>query len=64
MAPGALIVTSSSGRAAPLYDSEDAAPAVRSPSAQVEYRGYDHVTWWVGNAKQVAQVWIHDDPGY
>lgn len=23
-----------------------------------EYRGYDHVTWWVGNAKQVAQYYI------
>ncbi|KAM3420210.1 4-hydroxyphenylpyruvate dioxygenase [Cercospora zeina] len=57
MAPGALIVTSSSGRSSPLYDSDDAAPAVRSPSSQVEYRGYDHVTWWVGNAKQVAQFY-------
>ena len=56
MAPGALIVTTSSGRTSPLYDSDDAAPAVQPPSQQVEYRGYDHVTWWVGNAKQVAQV--------
>ncbi|CAK1363175.1 4-hydroxyphenylpyruvate dioxygenase [Cercospora beticola] len=57
MAPGALIVTSSSGHSSPLYDSDDAPPAVRSPSTQVEYRGYDHVTWWVGNAKQVAQYY-------
>jgi 4-hydroxyphenylpyruvate dioxygenase len=23
-----------------------------------QYRGYDHVTWWVGNAKQVAAFYI------
>ncbi|PPJ57493.1 hypothetical protein CBER1_09928 [Cercospora berteroae] len=57
MAPGALIATSSSGRSSPLYDSDHSAPAVRTPSTQVEYRGYDHVTWWVGNAKQVAQYY-------
>lgn len=58
MAPGALIATAASGRTSPLYGTDTAAQA---PPGQVEYRGYDHVTWWVSNAKQVAQVW-YDRP--
>ncbi|KAI5366654.1 putative glyoxalase/Bleomycin resistance protein/Dihydroxybiphenyl dioxygenase [Septoria linicola] len=57
MAPGALIDTPPSGRSSPLYETDDVAPAMQSPSRHVEYRGYDHVTWWVGNAKQVAQFY-------
>ncbi|KAK4499016.1 hypothetical protein PRZ48_009528 [Zasmidium cellare] len=57
MAPGALLVTSENGRTTPLYDSDASAPAVQAPNHKVEYRGYDHVTWWVGNAKQVAQYY-------
>lgn len=57
MAP-ALLVTTGDGRSSPLhYDSDSSAPSVQRPSRQVEYRGYDHVTWWVGNAKQVAQFY-------
>lgn len=55
MAPGALIPTvyTSTGSSVPLHE-EDA----RISPAQVDYRGYDHVTWYVGNAKQVAQYYI------
>lgn len=56
MAPGALIATSSSGRSSPLDDSDATTHAMHADAKHVEYRGYDHVTWWVGNAKQVAQV--------
>jgi 4-hydroxyphenylpyruvate dioxygenase len=28
------------------------------PQLTAQYRGYDHVTWWVGNAKQVAAFYI------
>jgi 4-hydroxyphenylpyruvate dioxygenase len=60
MAPGALLVTSQDGTTSPLYDSDGyvPAPAVLPPSRQVEYRGYHHAEWWVGNAKQVAQFYI------
>lgn len=59
MAPGALLVTSGTGATTPLYDSDGfvATPA-QTATQQVEYRGYDHVTWWVGNAKQTAQYYI------
>ncbi|EME79664.1 uncharacterized protein MYCFIDRAFT_212281 [Pseudocercospora fijiensis CIRAD86] len=58
MAPGALLVTGENGRTAPLYDSDSSAPSVQAPQMNAEYRGYDHVAWWVGNAKQVAQYYI------
>lgn len=35
--------------------SEAAAYAVQNPSAN--FSGYDHVTWWVGNAKQAASFY-------
>ena len=56
MAPGALLpsVITETGESVPLYQTND----YHKPSRQIEYRGYDHVTWWVGNAKQVAQYYI------
>ena len=56
MAPGALLpsVLTETGDSVPLYEPN----GYRKPSKQVDYRGYDHVTWWVGNAKQVAQYYI------
>lgn len=55
MAPAALLpsVITESGDAIPLYESNG-----HRKSKQIDYRGYDHVTWWVGNAKQVAQYYI------
>ncbi|EME44291.1 hypothetical protein DOTSEDRAFT_71953 [Dothistroma septosporum NZE10] len=59
MAPGALIATNDTGRITSLHDSDSSCSAhpVQALKRQVEYRGYDHVTWWVGNAKQVAQYY-------
>ena len=56
MAPGALIpsVLTDSGESLPLYQSN----GYQKSANQIDYRGYDHVTWWVGNAKQVAQYYI------
>jgi 4-hydroxyphenylpyruvate dioxygenase len=52
-------VITSNGVSLPLYssspDSDVAAPAVQAPTAG--YRGYHHVTWWVGNAKQAASYY-------
>lgn len=43
----------------PLYDSDQYdVRSFQSQRPQVDYRGYHHVTWWVGNAKQVAQFYI------
>ena len=55
MAPAALLpnVITDTGDAVPLYQSNGYRKAKR-----IDYRGYDHVTWWVGNAKQVAQYYI------
>ncbi|KAK3701906.1 hypothetical protein LTR37_015217 [Vermiconidia calcicola] len=57
MAPGALLpsVLTETGESIPLYDNNNDQKAAAKP---VDYRGYDHVTWWVGNAKQVAQYYI------
>jgi 4-hydroxyphenylpyruvate dioxygenase len=56
MAPGALLpsVLTETGDSVPLYQSNGYHKSPRS----IDYRGYDHVTWWVGNAKQVAQYYI------
>jgi 4-hydroxyphenylpyruvate dioxygenase len=56
MAPGALLpsVLTETGESLPLYQTN----GYHKPSKQIDYRGYDHVTWWVGNAKQVAQYYI------
>lgn len=58
MAPGALLpsVLTDTGSSVPLYSSPTHKP-VQPPRPQVDYRGYDHVTWWVNNAKQVAQYY-------
>jgi len=55
MAPGALLpgVITETGDTVPLYGSKRYRKA-----SEIDYRGYDHVTWWVGNAKQVAQYYI------
>jgi len=40
-------------------ESESTAPAVQAPEApETNYRGYHHITWWVGNAKQAASYYI------
>lgn len=60
MAPG-LLVIDGSGRTSPLIDADTdraSAQAVQTPQQQIDYRGYDHITWWVGNAKQVAQFYV------
>lgn len=55
MAPSALgpTVIASNGSIVPL--SSTASP--RS-SSNMGYRGYDHITWYVGNAKQAASYYI------
>ncbi|KXT08012.1 hypothetical protein AC579_5976 [Pseudocercospora musae] len=60
MAPGALVVTSENGRTTPLYPptTHSSASSLQPAQMNAEYRGYDHVTWWVGNAKQIAQYYI------
>jgi 4-hydroxyphenylpyruvate dioxygenase len=56
MALGALIETvlTANGTSMPLHS----ASSLPAQASAVEYRGYDHVTWWVGNAKQTAQYYI------
>ena len=56
MAPGALLpsVLTETGTSITLYGPT----SYQAPRKHVEYRGYDHVTWWVGNAKQVAHYYI------
>lgn len=70
MAPGALLVTTSEGTTSPLYNNADyfhsttSTPPpppqqpVQQQPVQQQYRGYDHITWWVSNAKQTAQYYI------
>lgn len=55
MAPSAVnpTIIASDGSIVPL--SSTASP--RSPS-NLDYRGYDHITWYVGNAKQAASYYI------
>ncbi|KAG5918252.1 hypothetical protein E4U42_006936 [Claviceps africana] len=44
---------------APSADSSSSQQhAVSNPSAD-SFTGYDHVTWWVGNAKQAAAYYVH-----
>ncbi len=50
---GRPIVIASNGSIVPLSSTE---PPI-SPS-NLSYRGYDHVTWYVGNAKQAASYYI------
>lgn len=56
MAPGALLpeIDVDTRPTSPSYASNGHLP-VQQP---IDYRGYDHVTWWVNNAKQVAQYYI------
>lgn len=56
MAPAALLpsVLTESGTSVPLYQ----ANGYHNAPKTIDYRGYDHITWWVGNAKQVAQYYI------
>ena len=61
MAPGALLpsVLTETGQSVPLYSSDtNGTSTPRKPAREVDYRGYDHVTWWVNNAKQVSQFYI------
>lgn len=55
MAPSAVnpTITASDGSIVPL--SPAASP--RSPP-NLDYRGYDHITWYVGNAKQAVSYYI------
>lgn len=55
MAPSAVnsTIIASDGSFVPL--STNVAP--RSPP-NLDYRGYDHITWYVGNAKQAASYYI------
>ncbi len=57
MAPGALLpsVLTETGTSVPLYSSN---LSHKASHKTIDYRGYDHITWWVGNAKQVAQFYI------
>nr|POE54394.1 4-hydroxyphenylpyruvate dioxygenase [Quercus suber] len=59
MAPGALLQTvhTDSGSQIPFRFDDVPSLAVKQPQVDY-YRGYDHVTWWVSNAKQVAQYYI------
>lgn len=54
MAPSAISPTilASDGRTLPIDSS--LALSTSGPG----YRGYDHITWWVGNAKQAASYYI------
>lgn len=56
MAPGALLpsVLTESGTSVPLYQTN----SYHKSTKTIDYRGYDHITWWVGNAKQIAQFYI------
>ncbi|KAK4993537.1 hypothetical protein LTR66_005989, partial [Elasticomyces elasticus] len=61
MAPGAITPTilTSTGSSFPLYEeSSRSAPTVQVVQSNIEYRGYDHVTWYVGNAKQAASFYV------
>ncbi|KAF2721415.1 4-hydroxyphenylpyruvate dioxygenase [Polychaeton citri CBS 116435] len=61
MAPGALVQTAitHTGEEVRLFtDGFESAPAVQPVQQHVNYRGYDHVTWYVGNAKQIASYYI------
>ena len=57
MAPGALFVTAENGSTT-SYSNFNGYNTGSPDVKTVEYRGYDHITWWVGNAKQVAQYYI------
>ncbi|PHH49795.1 4-hydroxyphenylpyruvate dioxygenase [Ceratocystis fimbriata CBS 114723] len=50
MAPALLTDESSPSR----YQSSDTTSFADSHSRPTTFKGYDHVTWWVGNAKQAA----------
>ena len=52
MTPSAIgpVVIAANGYTSSLYD-------VRSPEVG-DYRGYDHITWYVGNAKQAASYYV------
>lgn len=71
MAPAAIIPTvlTSTGASIPLHPSDslngnatsNEAPAVQAfhhPPSEIAYHGYDHITWWVANAKQTAQYYV------
>lgn len=52
MAPGAII-DSPPRRTAPVFSPDGPSDFSVQPPVS-NFRGYDHVTWWVGNAKQAA----------
>ncbi|TAQ87882.1 hypothetical protein B7494_g3790 [Chlorociboria aeruginascens] len=59
MAPSALsprnsTILTSNGQSIPLHNAAQPPP---TPS-QDAYHGYDHITWYVGNAKQAASFYI------
>lgn len=57
MAPGALLpsVLTERGESVPLYSTNG---HHKTSATNVDYRGYDHVTWYVGNAKQLKDYYI------
>lgn len=61
MAPSATSPTilASNGSAIPLSSNGTAlSPSPSTSTSHTSYRGYDHVTWYVGNAKQAASYYI------
>lgn len=63
MAPGALTATvlTEDGSSLHSYNSGDwelTAHETQPVRSSTDFRGYDHVTWWVSNAKQVAQFYV------
>ncbi|KIW05916.1 4-hydroxyphenylpyruvate dioxygenase [Verruconis gallopava] len=64
MSPSPTVLTSS-GTTLPLYSSSPESDhsltsthTAYSSSSQPTYKGYHHITWWVGNAKQAASYYI------
>ena len=55
MAPGA-ITDSPPRRSAPVFSADGPSEFSSQPPVS-NFRGYDHVTWWVGNAKQAASYY-------
>ena len=55
MAPSAVSPTiiASNGSTIPL-----SSPLSPTSASNLDYRGYDHITWYVGNAKQAASYYI------
>lgn len=55
MAPGAITDSPPQRSSAAFSDSRPSEFSVQPPVSN--FKGYDHVTWWVGNAKQAASYY-------